>query len=57
MNQTPIVFIVDDDEKVRTSVTRLIRSAGFEVESMESAHEFLARELPDRPSCIVSRSS
>ena len=53
MNQKPIVFIVDDSEQVRTSLTRLISAAGFEVESMDSPEKFLERELPDRPSCVV----
>jgi FixJ family two-component response regulator len=38
---TPIVFVVDDDDSVRRALTRLIRSAGYYVESFESAREFL----------------
>lgn len=47
------VFIVDDDESVRTAVCRLVRSAGFQVKSFSSAQEFLAFALPDQPSCLV----
>lgn len=36
------VFVVDDDTAVCRALTRLIRSAGYCVESFESAHEFLA---------------
>jgi FixJ family two-component response regulator len=48
-----IVFVVDDDESVRESLESLIRSAGFRVESFASASDFLARQRPDVPSCLV----
>jgi len=35
------VFVVDDDTAVCRALTRLIRSAGYCVESFESAHEFM----------------
>ena len=45
MHQTrkQLVFIVDDDESVRRSMKRLLRSAGFEAETFASAEEFLDR--------------
>jgi FixJ family two-component response regulator len=48
-----IVFVVDDDPSVRTSLKRLIRSAGFTVESFASAQEFLGRPRTDIPGCLV----
>jgi FixJ family two-component response regulator len=48
-----IVFVVDDDPSVRRSLKRLIRSAGFTVESFVSAQEFLERPRPDIPGCLV----
>ena len=36
------IFVVDDDESVRKSLWRLLRSAGFEVRTFASAAEFLA---------------
>jgi FixJ family two-component response regulator len=51
--QNAIVFIVDDDESVRKSLERLIRSANLEVETFASAQQFLARSRPDVPSCLV----
>jgi len=48
-----IVFVVDDDPSVRRSLARLIRSAGFTVESFASAQEFLERPRPDIPGCLV----
>ena len=38
---TSTVFVVDDDDAVCRALTRLIRSAGYCVESFGSAHEFL----------------
>jgi FixJ family two-component response regulator len=48
-----IVFVVDDDPSVRRSLKRLIKSAGFTVESFASAQEFLERPRPDIPGCLV----
>ncbi|HVO84459.1 MAG TPA: response regulator [Syntrophobacteria bacterium] len=49
----PIVFVVDDDPSVRRSLGRLIRSAGFTVESFPSAQDFLERPRPDISGCLV----
>jgi FixJ family two-component response regulator len=49
----PIVFVVDDDQSVRTALTNLLRSVGLRVEAFGSAPEFLQRALPDVPSCLV----
>lgn len=37
----PTVFLLDDDPSVRRALTRLIRSAGYQVEPFGSAREFL----------------
>jgi FixJ family two-component response regulator len=50
---TPIVFVVDDDISVRESLELLIRSAGWEPETFESAQEFLSRPRVNVPSCLV----
>jgi FixJ family two-component response regulator len=47
------VFVVDDDEAVRRSLARLLRSAGLAVESFASAGEFLDRNVYDGVGCIV----
>ena len=49
----PLVFIVDDDSSVRKSLARLVRAAGFDVETFASAREFLTRPRHDGPSCLV----
>lgn len=51
--QQPIVFVVDDDDAVRASLERLIRSAGFTVKTFASANQFLENERPDVPGCLV----
>ena len=46
------IAIVDDDPSVRQGLQRLIRSAGWRVESFASAQEFLDRP-PREASCLV----
>jgi FixJ family two-component response regulator len=48
-----IVFVIDDDDSVRRALQRLIRSVGLRVELFGSAHEFLERDRPDVPSCMI----
>jgi len=50
---TPVVYVVDDDELVRTATSRLLRLAGYEVRDYASAGEFLLEETPAGPGCIV----
>jgi FixJ family two-component response regulator len=52
-DQTPIVFVVDDDRSLRTSTERLLRSLGFVVQTFASAHEFLAHGRPEGPACLL----
>ena len=49
----PTVFIIDDDASVRKGLSRLLRSAGYTVETYPSAEEFLRREHFDGVGCIV----
>jgi FixJ family two-component response regulator len=49
----PIVFVVDDDVSVRESLELLIRQAGWQPETFESAQEFLARPRALVPSCLI----
>ena len=50
----PIVFVVDDDDSVRKSVARLVKSVGLGVETFASASEFLTHDPCDGPACLVS---
>jgi len=51
--QTPIVFVVDDDVSVRESLDLLIKLAGWQPETFASASEFLARPRTATPNCLV----
>jgi len=53
MNRKPTVFVVDDDEAVRQALGLLIRSAGLDVETYDSAKQFLEAYEPARPGCLV----
>jgi len=53
MTRASVVFVVDDDPSVRSSLKFLLSSVGLEVESFESAETFLQRKPPDAPSCLV----
>jgi FixJ family two-component response regulator len=48
-----LVCVVDDDELICRSLVRLFRSVGAAVESFGSAEDFLARDRPDGPCCLV----
>src|SRR5215831_4021198 len=49
------VFVVDDDRAMRESLRNLLRSAGLNVQTFASAHEFLTHQrlAANGPSCLV----
>ncbi len=49
----PTIFIIDDDPSVRKSLSRLLRSMGYAVETFSTAEEFLGREHFDGIGCII----
>ena len=51
--RSPIVFIVDDDAAVRSSLRLLIKSVGLVPTALESGHEFLDKYDPAQPGCLV----
>ncbi len=53
MGEEPTVFVVDDDRAVRKSLRWLIESVELNVETFESAQEFLEKYEPHRPGCVV----
>ncbi len=53
MSSEPIVFVVDDDESVRKSLARLLRSVDLEVQTFPTPAAFLSHPRPDRPACLV----
>jgi FixJ family two-component response regulator len=49
----PIVFVIDDDLAMRTTLSSLFRSMGLRVELFGSAQEFAQIKMPDVASCLV----
>ena len=49
----PTVFIIDDDASIRKSLSRLLRSADYTVETFPCAEEFLRREHFDGIGCLL----
>ena len=48
-----LIAVVDDEESVRKALARLIRSAGFDVETFASGIDFLLSLRQCRPHCVV----
>lgn len=48
------VAVIDDDKSVRSSLARAIKTAGIEVASFSSAHEFLEDPGLDQIDCAVT---
>jgi hypothetical protein len=54
MKDTPsTIFVVDDDDAVRTSLRLLLKSVGLPVETFSSAQEFLDAFDSERAGCLV----
>ncbi len=47
------VFIVDDDEAVRASLSRALRTRGYTTETFASAQAFLDSDGPERHGCLI----
>ncbi len=48
-----VVFLVDDDEKIRSTLSRALSKRGFVVRAFEDAQHFLDEYDPDQPGCLV----
>ncbi|WP_175944956.1 response regulator [Caballeronia sp. BCC1704] len=48
-----IVHIVDDDESMRTALSRLLKNAGYSVQAYASAGDFLVAETNSLPGCLL----
>ena len=53
MPDAPVVFVVDDDPSIRRSLTNLLRSMEFRVETFTTADEYLQSAQVDAPGCLV----
>lgn len=50
----PVVYVLDDDPRVRRALGRLLRTAGHTVELFASVEELLRALAEGRPGCLVS---
>jgi FixJ family two-component response regulator len=53
MTETPLIYIVDDDQSMRASLQRLLTEVGFQTRVYGSTGEFLLDPLPDQPACLL----
>ena len=51
--ETPVVYVVDDDEAMRIALSNLLRSVGLLVEAFESVRDFLSFPKAAVPSCLI----
>jgi FixJ family two-component response regulator len=51
--EEPIVFIVDDDHRIREALCELLMSLGLRARGFGSAAEYIAFSRPDQPACLV----
>ena len=49
----PIVYVLDDDYRVREALTSFLSSVGLRVEVFASAAEYLKFQKPDSPACLI----
>lgn len=50
---SPVVFIVDDDARMRAAMQRLLKTVGLHFESFATPEDFLRRKPLNAPSCLV----
>ena len=51
--EEPIVFIVDDDQRIREALCELLMSMGLRALGFGSAAQYIAFTRPDQPACLV----
>jgi FixJ family two-component response regulator len=49
----PTVFVIDDDDLVRTAIQGMLKSVGLRSETFGTPQEFLRTKRLDGPSCLV----
>jgi FixJ family two-component response regulator len=48
-----MVYVVDDECSIRTSLTRLLQSADIATQSFATAQEFLQQSFEEQPTCLL----
>jgi FixJ family two-component response regulator len=51
--EQPIIYILDDDSRVREAISSLLSSLGLRVEAFATAAEYLQFKKPDAPGCLI----
>jgi len=49
-----LVYVIDDDESLRSAIDLLLTIEGFVVETYASAVDFLRADLPNRNGCVLT---
>jgi FixJ family two-component response regulator len=49
----PIIYVLDDDHRVREALSSLLSSLGLRVEVFATAAEYLQFKKPDAPGCLI----
>src|ERR1700677_3587094 len=52
-SSSPTVFIVVDEEDMRLAMQRILKTVNLRAELFATAQDFLQRNIPDVPSCLV----
>jgi len=52
-NTCPIVYLVDDDERILVALKRLLVCSGYSVKTYRTAEDFLTMHDPDARGCVV----
>ncbi|CAN7625449.1 response regulator [Trinickia sp. LjRoot230] len=52
-DDSPVVYVVDDDEPMRLALRNLLRSVGFAVETFGAVRDFLVFPRRAVPSCLI----
>lgn len=53
MSATPLVYVVDDECSIRTSLSRLLNSADISAQCFATAQEFLQQAFNAQPTCLL----
>jgi len=51
--KNPTIYVVDDDPSIRSSLSRLLVAANYQVNVFSSAHDFLELEQYQSPCCLI----
>ena len=53
LSDSPTVYVIDDDDLVRSAIQGLLKSVGLRSEAFGTPQEFLLGKRTDRPGCLV----